>query len=271
MAQVYEAFIKAWEIRSLEAKCTYFCYSRLDCGTGPGIVRTGSKVHLGRWNRLTVFRHDWGVWLQLNGGKHEEGRSQGLFSRITFAQPVLLGSPASFFANTEHFLEMKVSYQGCLRHLEINNKAYHNILKTDALEGFDIRECRIEEDDCQSLTCQHHGLCRVALEDKGQQPAGMGYCECPLGFDGQFCETPVDIQIPSFNGKSSHLIFPGLGSKSPLWNDFQLVIRPQEEDGLLLFNGDHHDGDFVAVFLNQGFLEFAFDAGDGVTVIRKNL
>ena len=25
---------------------------------------------------MTAFRHDWGVWLQLNGGKHEEGRSQ---------------------------------------------------------------------------------------------------------------------------------------------------------------------------------------------------
>ena len=23
------------------------------------------------------------------------------------------------------------------------------------------------------------------------------YCECPLGFDGQFCETPVEIQVTS--------------------------------------------------------------------------
>ena len=51
-------------------------FSRLDCGTGPGIVRSTSRANLGRWNRLTVFRHDWGVWLQLNGGQHEEGRSQ---------------------------------------------------------------------------------------------------------------------------------------------------------------------------------------------------
>ena len=49
---------------------------RLDCGTGPGIVRTSGKVRLNHWNRLTVFRHDWGVWLQLNGGRHDEGRSQ---------------------------------------------------------------------------------------------------------------------------------------------------------------------------------------------------
>ena len=93
---------------------------------------------------------------------------------------------------------MKASYEGCIRHLEINNKAY--ALQKDALEGFDVRECRIEEDDCQSLTCQHHGLCRVALEDK-EGPKTTAYCECPLGFDGQFCETPVDIQIPSFNGE----------------------------------------------------------------------
>ena len=185
---------------------------------------------------------------------------------------MVLGSPA-LFSNTDMFLEMKASYAGCIRHLEINNKAYH--LKRDALEGFDVRECRIEEDDCQRLTCQHHGLCRVALEDKSPvegaktaKPEAKAYCECPLGFDGQFCETPVDIQIPSFNGESSHLIFPGLGQTSPLWNDVQLVLRPQADNGLILYNGDHHDGDFVAIFLSQGFLEFAFDAGDGVTVVR---
>ena len=49
---------------------------RLDCGTGPGIVRTSETVRLHRWNTLTVFRHDWGVWIDLNEGRHEEGRSQ---------------------------------------------------------------------------------------------------------------------------------------------------------------------------------------------------
>jgi hypothetical protein len=57
-------------------------FSRLDCGTGPGIVRSASRANLGRWNRLTVFRHDWGVWLQLNGGVHEEGRSQVMIDTL---------------------------------------------------------------------------------------------------------------------------------------------------------------------------------------------
>ena len=50
---------------------------RLDCGTGPGSVQSSKRVRLNRWNRLTVFRHDWGVWMQLNNGRHDEGRSQG--------------------------------------------------------------------------------------------------------------------------------------------------------------------------------------------------
>ena len=50
---------------------------RLDCGTGPGSVRSSERVRLNRWNRLTGFRHDWGVWMQLNNGRHDEGRSQG--------------------------------------------------------------------------------------------------------------------------------------------------------------------------------------------------
>jgi hypothetical protein len=66
-----------WSIHELIFNIDWnFVFGRLDCGTGPGIVRSVSRANLGRWNRLTVFRHDWGVWIQLNGGPHEEGRSQ---------------------------------------------------------------------------------------------------------------------------------------------------------------------------------------------------
>ena len=131
---------------------------------------------------------------------------QGLFSRITFAQPVLLGGTA-LFLNTEHFLETNKSYQGCIRNLEINNKAYNlnpSYFKGDALEGIDIEECRTDDDDCQTLTCQHHGVCRVEFEtQKKNKMSSSAYCECPLGFDGQFCETPVEIQVNiSFDWKT---------------------------------------------------------------------
>ena len=67
---------------------------------------------------------------------------QGLFSRITFAQPVVLGGTGQF-RNTDHFLEMDAGYSGCIRNLEINNKMYN--FKTasnggDVTQGRDIGE-----------------------------------------------------------------------------------------------------------------------------------
>ena len=64
---------------------------------------------------------------------------------------------------------------------------------------------------------------------------------------------------------------------SPLWNEFEFVIRPKSSNGLIFYNGndmfdpnenDVNSGDFLAVFLSKGYLEFAFNAGDGITLIR---
>ena len=63
---------------------------------------------------------------------------------------------------------------------------------------FHTDECRTDDDDCQTLTCQHHGVCRLEFETKpNNKVSSRAYCECPLGFDGQFCETPVEIQASS--------------------------------------------------------------------------
>ena len=78
-----------------------------------------------------------------------------------------------------------------------------------------------------------------------------------------------DFQVPHFNG-TSHLTLFGLAERSPLWNDISIVAKPEAEDGLLLYNGNRNDGaqDFIALFLSRGFVEFAFDNGDGVGTVR---
>jgi hypothetical protein len=61
-----------------------------------------------------------------------------LFSRITFAQPVVFGG-TGHFRNTDHFLEMDAGYSGCLRNLEINDKMYNF---NAAANGGDVAEGR---------------------------------------------------------------------------------------------------------------------------------
>ena len=53
---------------------------RFDCGSGVGIVRSEETVLLNQWNRLTLYRHRWDAWIQLNNGKHVEGRSKVCFN-----------------------------------------------------------------------------------------------------------------------------------------------------------------------------------------------
>ena len=50
---------------------------------------------------------------------------QGLFSRLTFNQPLYIGG-AGMMKNVEQFVGKTGGLAGCVRHLEINNKAHLN-------------------------------------------------------------------------------------------------------------------------------------------------
>ena len=49
---------------------------------------------------------------------------QGLFSRITFNQPVFIGGSGGT-RNVKNFLGVDNGIQACVRHLEINDKLYN--------------------------------------------------------------------------------------------------------------------------------------------------
>lgn len=49
---------------------------RFDCGSGLGVVKSEETVILNQWNTLSVYRHRWDAWIQLNRGKRISGRSK---------------------------------------------------------------------------------------------------------------------------------------------------------------------------------------------------
>lgn len=49
---------------------------RFDCGSGLGVVKSEETVILNQWNTLSVYRHRWDAWIQLNRGKRIAGRSK---------------------------------------------------------------------------------------------------------------------------------------------------------------------------------------------------
>ncbi|XP_075217484.1 pikachurin-like [Lycorma delicatula] len=239
-----------------------FVEFRFDCGSGVGVVRSEETVRLNQWNKLTLYRHRWDAWLQLNAGKHVQGRSKGLFSRITFREPVFIGGRGNTSGLAEK-LPTERGLKGCVRHLQVNDHVYSFALAPagDAVKGFDIEEC--SADECSKVPCQHGGKCLTSGES--------AICLCPLGFTGDLCETRLDLQVPSFNG-SSYLRYPGLAGSALSWLDLIIVLKPTNQDGVILYNGHRSDGmgDFIAVYMNEGHLEFTFDLGTGAATLRSS-
>ncbi|CAH0598359.1 unnamed protein product [Chrysodeixis includens] len=322
---------------------------RFDCGSGAGILRSPEPVRLGHWNTISVYRHRWDAWLRLNNGKRVRGRSKGLFSRMTFREPVWVGG-AGNTTGLQSKLGLSDGLLGCVDFLRINGDTYQ--LMKDAVATLDISECaptlapwRPQIDVTTSEATQHSNdvethavydindivhfedndlvmrdakrgkthddnkldnsvdpyksftyndvkkrllidkidksrdLDVVDLKEDGNKEAcecqhGGGcvanVCLCPLGYAGEKCEITLDLKVPRFNG-SSYLRLPGLGSAAESWLDIQITLKPSSGDGLVLYSSERPDGDgdFFSLHLRDYYVEFAFDLGAGIALVRS--
>ncbi|EAA09434.5 AGAP005165-PA [Anopheles gambiae str. PEST] len=230
-----------------------------DCGSGMGRVKSEETIVLNQWNTITIYRHRWDAWLVLNQGNRVQGRSKGLFSRITFREPVFLGGYGNI-TGLDRKLPVSTGFTGCIRKFVANDHDYNFQQGSlgDVSHGFDIQECIT--DRCSRYPCQHGGKCLPS--DDG------AICLCPLGFGGDLCEMRLDLQVPSFNG-SSYLRYAPLGDSCIIWFELKIIIKPLLEDGLLLYSGHHEYGDYISLCLNMGHVEFTYDLGSGPATVRS--
>lgn len=79
----------------------------------------------------------------------------------------------------------------------------------------------------------------------------------------------MELIVPLFNG-SSYLQYPGLSNTVLSFIELEIVFKPYRPNGVLFYNGYKMDGtgDFISLNLVNGFLEFRFDLGTGVAIIR---
>lgn len=78
----------------------------------------------------------------------------------------------------------------------------------------------------------------------------------------------VDIIDPSFN-RTSFISYPTI-QDGLLQVQMSLMFKPRSlDDGLILYNAQQQDGrgDFMAIMIKDGYLEFRFDTGSGENII----
>ncbi|XP_038074554.1 pikachurin-like [Patiria miniata] len=229
-------------------------------GTAPGIITSAVTVSLGKWHTVTINRDNWDGWIQVDQEKPVKGKSKGLYSKLTLRSPLYLGGHSNYTAISQ--TSISTGFSGCVERLVINNVDSDMRLEPRgfAVGGVDVGEC--SSGLCDEGMCSNGGSC-VA------QSASRYLCLCPLGTAGPTCEKDVLLHIPSFNG-SSHLVHQSLGKNHLSFLEIEVIFRPHQPTGMLLYSGQKFEraGDFVSLGMSEGHVEFRFDCGSGPAVLR---
>ncbi|KAH8286775.1 hypothetical protein KR018_007424, partial [Drosophila ironensis] len=113
---------------------------------------------------------------------------------------------------------------------------------------------------------------KLSLDSVQANDAGTYICTAVYS-DGEAADFPsilvVTGAIPQFRQEPrSYMSFPTLPDSSFKFN-FELTFRPEQGDGLLLFNGQTRgSGDYIALSLKDRYAEFRFDFGGKPLLVR---
>ncbi|XP_053394807.1 pikachurin-like [Mercenaria mercenaria] len=119
---------------------------------------------------------------------------------------------------------------------------------------------------CDEFSCLNNGKC----VDDGTVFRNKVRCDCELGTLGSKCEKEVNIRYPRFYG-NSYMALPVLKNGYKEMN-ILLEFKPVAQFGLLLFSSEFEDArsDFFSIALIDGYLEFRYDCGTGMGVVRSS-
>uniref|UniRef100_A0A8D1HGC0 Pikachurin n=1 Tax=Sus scrofa TaxID=9823 RepID=A0A8D1HGC0_PIG len=237
---------------------------RFNCGTGVAIITSETKIKLGAWHTVTLYRDGLNGLLQLNNGTPVTGQSQGQYSKITFRTPLYVGGAPSVYWLVRATGTNR-GFQGCVQSLTVNGKRMD--LRPwplgKALSGADVGEC--SSGICDEASCINGGTCTASKAD-------TYICLCPLGFRGRHCEDAFTLTIPQFRESlRSYAATPWpLEPRHYLsFMEFEMTFRPDSEDGVLLYSYDTGSKDFLSITMAGGHVEFRFDCGSGTGVLRS--
>uniref|UniRef100_A0A8C6MB72 EGF like, fibronectin type III and laminin G domains n=1 Tax=Nothobranchius furzeri TaxID=105023 RepID=A0A8C6MB72_NOTFU len=237
---------------------------RFNCGTGPAQIVSESRIVLGQWHTVTVFRDGMNGWIRMDNDNPISARSQGQYTKITFRSPLYVGGSSRAYGLLKATGANR-GFVGCLQSLTINNKA------TDirpwplgkALSGADVGEC--SDSVCDLVSCANGGVCFANRADDY-------ICLCALGYRGVLCEESFLLSSPLFNETVfSYAVIPWPQSSQSYLSfmEFEVTFRPSSPNGALLYSDDAESRDFLAINLVDGYVEFRFDCGSGEAILRS--
>uniref|UniRef100_A0A8C7EWG4 Heparan sulfate proteoglycan 2 n=1 Tax=Neovison vison TaxID=452646 RepID=A0A8C7EWG4_NEOVI len=256
---------------------------RFDAGSGMATIRHPTLLALGQFHTVTLLRSLTQGSLIVGSLAPVNGTSQGKFQGLDLNEELYLGGYPDYDAIPKAGLSS--GFVGCVRELRIQGEeiVFHDL----NLTAHGISHCPT----CRDRPCQNGGQCQdsesssyVCICPAGftgkacgpdatcvNRPDGRGYtCRCHLGRSGVRCEEGVTVTTPSMSGTGSYLALPALTNTH---HELRLDVefKPLAPDGILVFSGGKSGPveDFVSLAMVGGHLEFRYELGSGLAVLRS--
>lgn len=269
---------------------------RFDAGSGMATIRHPTPLALGQFHTVTLLRSLTQGSLIVGNLAPVNGTSQGKFQGLDLNEELYLGGYPDYGAIPKAGLSS--GFVGCVRELRIQGEeiVFHDL----NLTTHGISHCPT----CQDRPCQNGGQCHDSESSSYtcvcpagftgsrcehsqalhchpeacgpdatcvNRPDGRGYtCRCHLGRSGMRCEEGVTVTTPSMSGAGSYLALPALTNTH---HELRLDVefKPLAPDGILLFSGGKIGPveDFVSLAMVDGHLEFRYELGSGLAVLRS--
>ncbi|XP_069039964.1 basement membrane-specific heparan sulfate proteoglycan core protein isoform X5 [Lepisosteus oculatus] len=270
---------------------------RFDVGSGMATIRYPTPLTLGEFHTVELFRNLTQGSLTVDDNLPVSGSSQGKFQGLDLNEELYVGGYPDYDSISKT-TGLKSGFVGCIRQLIVQGEEV--IFKDLDRSSRGISNCPT----CKDRPCQNGGVCRdsdtssyiceclqgftgsncehsSALHCHPEacgpdatcinKQSGIGYnCRCHLGKSGEKCMDGTLVTTPSFDGSESYISYPPLTN---IHNDLRidLEFKPYDMEGLMFFSGGKKMKveDFVSLALVDSYVEFRFELGTGLAVLRS--
>ncbi|XP_025082607.1 basement membrane-specific heparan sulfate proteoglycan core protein-like isoform X8 [Pomacea canaliculata] len=269
---------------------------RFDVGSGPAIIRGKNPLELNKWHTVHLRREKKNGTLLVNDEPPYFGEAPGRFVGMDIEKPLYIGGVPNY-EEVPRAAGFTSGFVGSVSQVQLKGVPLN--LGAQAIEVYGIEQY----DACRDSPCYNEGRCQpynnaygfrclcaqgftgLQCEIKGEQcypgacgqgrcydlPDSSGFlCICPAGFSGVGCSVGLVVVDPAFN-KTSFISYPTI-QDGILSVSLEVVFKPRSlDDGIVLYNAQNEDGrgDFVAIIIKDGFVEFRFDTGSGPAILRS--
>uniref|UniRef100_A0A8D8XN55 Basement membrane-specific heparan sulfate proteoglycan core protein n=1 Tax=Cacopsylla melanoneura TaxID=428564 RepID=A0A8D8XN55_9HEMI len=270
---------------------------RFDVGSGPAVVKSNFSVEMNQWHTVTLKRNRRKGMMFVDSQGPYSDESPGAFQGLDLSGLVYIGAVPEF-GEIHPDNGFSQGFKGCISRVKYNKTEYELFKSSVERVGVDsCNTCKSNEHN----PCINNGLCqdggtkngytcicppgfsgeRCAVLGEPCYPGACGdgscqdiegkmQCLCPIGTTGKKCEQKLKILTPAFK-HGSYLAY-----LTPKTRKFKVSIRlnPRDvKDGIILYSGQSDDGlgDFISLSIKDKHMEFRFDTGSGLVVLRSRV